>query len=74
MMLPVFSLAKSKTFDLSFFMNMGPGALWIWPECWPEVAVHVEVDGERVPVGDQEPLADVKLAVVDQQGPLYKGN
>ena len=30
----------------------------------------VEPDGERIPVGDEEPLANVELTVVDQQRSL----
>ena len=36
----------------------------------PEIAVLVEPDGQRVPVGDEEPLPYVKLGVVDTQRPF----
>ena len=37
----------------------------------PEVGGLVHPDDKGVPVGDKDPLADVKLGVVDQQRPLY---
>lgn len=36
-----------------------------------QVAVLVEPDRQRQPVSDKEPLANIKLAVVDEQRPLY---
>ena len=36
----------------------------------PQVAVLVEPDGERLPTRHQEPLANVKLGVVDEERPL----
>ena len=33
----------------------------------------VHPHGERVPVCDQEPLSDVKLGLIDQQGSLWGG-
>jgi len=36
-----------------------------------QVAVLVEPDCQRQPVSDKEPLANIKLAVVDEQWPLY---
>ena len=35
-----------------------------------EVAVLIEPQSERVPVCHQEPLANVKLGVIDQERPL----
>ena len=35
-----------------------------------QVAVLVEPDGERQPISDEEPLANVKLALVHQKRPL----
>lgn len=40
----------------------------------PKVAVHVEIDGQWIPVCHQKPLADVKLTVVYQQGALCDHN
>ena len=37
----------------------------------PEVGRLVHPDNKGVPVGDKNPLTDVKLGVVDQQRPLY---
>ena len=37
----------------------------------PEVGGLVHPDDKRVPVGDENPLADVELGVVDQQRALY---
>jgi len=39
-----------------------------------QVAVLVEPDCERQPISDEEPLTNVKLAVVDQHRPLYATN
>ena len=36
-----------------------------------DVALFVEPDGERVPVSDQKPLADIELSVVDEQRSFY---
>ena len=37
----------------------------------PEVGGLVHPDDQWVPVGDKNPLTDVKLGVVDQQRSLY---
>ena len=37
----------------------------------PEIGWFVHPDDEGVPVGDEHPLPDVELGVVDEHGPLY---
>ena len=36
----------------------------------PEIRISVHPDDQRVPAGDDEPLPDVELGVVDEEGPL----
>lgn len=42
----------------------------LWTEA--KVALLVEPDGQRIPIGDKEPLSNVKLCPVDEQRLLCK--